>query len=96
MVTPLEKSVRLFCTKLFDHLHSLPIKFHLDRKTGAITNALERAQNGFPNILWGLFLFVIPTIIEVILASLILCYYYGLVYGFILIFIAAAFIIFTL
>ncbi len=96
MVTPLEKSVRLFCTKLFDHLHSLPMKFHLDRKTGAITNALERAQNGFPNIFWGLFLFVIPTIIEVILASLILCYYYGLVYGFILIFIAAAFIIFTL
>lgn len=96
MVTPLEKSVRLFCTKLFDHLHSLPMKFHLDRKTGAITNALERAQNGFPNIFWGLFLFVIPTIIEVILASLILCYYYGLVYGLILIFIAAAFIIFTL
>lgn len=96
MVTPLEKSVRLFCSKLFDHLHSLPMKFHLDRKTGAITNALERAQNGFPNIFWGLFLFVIPTIIEITLASIILCYYYGLIYGFILIFIATVFIIFTL
>ena len=96
MVTPLEKSVRLFCTKLFGHLHSLPMKFHLDRKTGAITNALERAQNGFPNIFWGLFLFVIPTIIEITLASIILCYYYGLIYGFILIFIATIFMVFTL
>ncbi|MBY0292351.1 MAG: ATP-binding cassette domain-containing protein [Alphaproteobacteria bacterium] len=96
MVTPLEKSVRLFCAKLFDHLHSLPMKFHLDRKTGAITNALERAQNGFPNIFWGLFLFVIPPIIEIIFASIILSYYYDIIYGFILIFIATVFIIFTL
>jgi hypothetical protein len=26
------------------------MKFHLDKKTGAITNALERAQNAFPDI----------------------------------------------
>lgn len=95
MVRPLEKSIRLFCSKLFDHLHSLPMKFHLDRKTGAITNALERAQHGFPDVFWGLFLFIIPTIIELILAATILCYYYGAIYGFILLFISTIFIIFT-
>ncbi len=96
MVKPLERCIRLFCSKLFDHLHSLPMKFHLDRKTGAITNALERAQHGFPDVFWGLFLFVIPTLIELFLAAIILCYYYGASYGFILLFIAAIFIIFTL
>lgn len=95
MVRPLEKCIRLFCSKLFDHLHSLPMKFHLDRKTGAITNALERAQHGFPDVFWGLFLFIIPTIIELFLAATILCYYYGATYGLILLFIAAVFIIFT-
>ena len=95
MVRPLERGIRLFCSNLFDHLHSLPIKFHLDRKTGAITNALERAQNGFPNVFWGLFLFVIPTIVELFLAAMILCYYYGAVYGFILLSITAIFILFT-
>jgi len=96
MVRPLERCIRLFCAKLFDHLHSLPMKFHLDRKTGAITNALERAQHGFPDVFWGLFLFVIPTIIELFLATTILCYFYGAIYGFILFFIAIVFIIFTL
>lgn len=96
MIRPLERCVRLFCAKLFAHLHSLPMKFHLDRKTGAITNALERAQQGIPDIFWGLFLFVIPIIIELFLAAAILCYFYGAIYGFILIFIATIFIIFTL
>lgn len=96
MVRPFERCIRLFCSKLFDHLHSLPMKFHLDRKTGAITNALERAQNGFPDVFWGLFLFVIPTIVELVLAATILCYFYGSIYGFILLLIATVFIIFTL
>jgi len=96
MVRPLERSIRLFCSKLFDHLHSLPMKFHLDRKTGSITNALERAQLGFSDIFWGLFLFIIPAFIEVFLAAIILCYFYGIIYGFILILIATTFIVFTL
>ncbi|AIK96266.1 ATP-binding cassette domain-containing protein [Candidatus Odyssella acanthamoebae] len=96
MIRPLEGSIRLFCSKLFDHLHSLPMKFHLDRKTGVLTNALERAQQGFPEVFWGLFLFVIPTIIELFLAGMILYYFYGIIYGFILLFIATVFVIFTL
>ena len=84
MIRPLERGVRLFCSKLFDHLHSLPMKFHLDRKTGAITNALKGAQSEFPDVFWELFLFIIPTIIELFLAATILCYYCGPIYGFIL------------
>lgn len=95
MVRPLERCIRLFCSQLFNHLHSLPMQFHLDRKTGSVTNALERAQRGFPDIFWGLFLFVIPTLIELCLAATILCYYYGIIYSFILLCIATAFIIFT-
>lgn len=96
MVKPLERCIRLFCSKLFDHLHSLPMDFHLNRKTGAITNALERAQNGFPNIFWGLFLIVIPTVIELFLASSILCYFYGMTYGLIILVTFTTFIIFTI
>lgn len=96
MVRPLERCIRLFCSKLFDHLHSLPMKFHLDRKTGAITNALERAQHGFPEVFWGLFLFIIPTIVELFLAGVILSYFYGNIYALILLFISTIFTIFTL
>jgi len=95
MVRPLESCIRLFCSKFFDHLHSLPMTFHMDRKTGSLTNALERAQHGFPDVFWGLFLFIIPTIIELFLAAAILCYCYGAIYGFLLLFIASVFIMFT-
>lgn len=96
IVKPLERGIRLFCSKLFDHLHSLPMSFHLNRKTGAITNYLELAQHGISNVFWGLFLFVVPTIIELILASSVLCYCYGTIYGLILIIIVTVFIGFTL
>lgn len=96
MVKPLERCIRLFCSQLFDHLHTLPMKFHLDRKTGAITTALERAQHGFPDVFWGLFLFIIPALIELFLAATVLCYYYGYIYGFMLVSIGIFFIIFTL
>lgn len=96
MVRPLEGCIRLFCSKFFDHLHSLPMTFHMDRKTGSLTNALERAQHGFPDVFWGLFLFIIPIMIELFLAATILCYFYGAIYGVFLIFIATVFVIFTL
>jgi ABC-type transport system involved in Fe-S cluster assembly fused permease/ATPase subunit len=94
MVKPLEKCIRLFCSNLFDNLHSLPMKFHFDRKTGSITNALERAQYGLADVFWGIFLFIIPTIVEVILAAIILSYYYGVIYGLILVGIATVFIVY--
>ena len=96
MIRPIERGIRLFCSRLFDHLHSLPMQYHLDKKTGSITSALERARQGFPDIFWSLFLLIIPTIIELFLATLILTYLYGIKYGFALLTISLIFIIFTL
>jgi ABC-type transport system involved in Fe-S cluster assembly fused permease/ATPase subunit len=96
MIRPLERSIRLFCSSLFEHIHSLPMKFHLDRKTGAITSALDYARQGFPDVFWSLFLLIIPTIIELLLATLIITHYYGIQYGFVLMMVAIIFVIFTL
>ncbi len=95
MVRPLERGLRLFCSNFFNHLHSLPISFHVDKKIGSLTNAIERAQKGLPDVFWGLFLIVIPTIIELLLSSGILCYLYGPVYGLILLVCLTFFIIFS-
>lgn len=95
MVRPLERSLRLFSSNFFNHLHSLPISFHVSKKIGSITNAIERAQNGFPDVFWGLFLIVIPTIIELLLSSGILCYLYGPDYGLILLVFLTFFVIFS-
>lgn len=80
IIRPLENGARLFSLKLFDHLQSLSMRFHSERKTGAIANSISRAQYGFDSFFWNLFLFLAPTIIELFLAIAILGYYYGRLY----------------
>jgi len=95
MVRPLEKCICIFCYNFFEHLHSLSMKFHIDKKIGSLTNVIEKAQQGLPEVFWGLFLIVIPTIIEFFLSALILCYLYGLTYGLVLLLILIIFILFA-
>ena len=70
---------------LFKHLHSLSQRFHTEKSTGAIINAMERAQRAIPDLFWGLFLTMGPTIIEVFVSAAILWHMYGMIYGILLI-----------
>lgn len=81
----MEKGVMRLSAHVFEHLHSLSYDFHIKRKTGEITSAIEKAQLAFPGILWPLFFLIIPTFLEVLIVACLLSYLYGLLYGFILI-----------
>ncbi len=74
--TVIEKAIHHFSLKIFNHLHNLDLKFHLQRKIGMITNSIEKFQNTLPEVFWNLALFLIPSFIEVILAIAILFYLY--------------------
>jgi ABC-type transport system involved in Fe-S cluster assembly fused permease/ATPase subunit len=91
-----ERGIRLLTLDIFDKLTKLSLRYHLDRKTGAIFSAVDRAQYAFPGLVWGLFLFVLPTLLEIIIATITLIYLYGLIYGIILAAILITFILFTL
>lgn len=95
LVRPMSRCIRIFCSKLLEHLHSLPFDFHLNSKTGHVSGSLERAQQGIPDIFWGLFLFVIPTLIEVFCAGFILSFLYGVKYIIVLAIMTIIFILFT-
>lgn len=81
MFRVMEKGVMQLSAHIFEHLHSLSYDFHVKRKTGEITSAIEKAQDAFPGILWPLFFLIIPTFLEVLLVSLLLAYLYGLSFG---------------
>jgi ATP-binding cassette subfamily B protein len=83
----LEHGVHRLSLSLFDHLHNLSLNFHLTAKTGAIIQALDRAQRAFPDMFWAIFLYVIPSCVEIILASITFGYLYGFGYGFVLFFV---------
>jgi ATP-binding cassette subfamily B protein len=47
---------RMLSERLFAHIMRLPLKFHLDRQTGAIGQALENGRNGYQMVLHTLVL----------------------------------------
>ena len=91
----LERSMRLLALRIFDHLLKLSLRFHLDRKTGAITTAIERAEDGLDHIFWGIFLFMINTVIEMIIVIIVLAYLYGIVYSSALLLVMLLYLVFT-
>ena len=88
-----ERGIRLFTLKLFQHIHALPYKFHLESKTGGMVSDIEMVQIGFPSVFWGFLFIILPTSIEIISASLILWFNYGFLFGIVLM---LAFLVFIL
>lgn len=91
----LERGMRLLSLNVLDHLLSLSMNFHVNRKTGTITNYFDRAHSGFDNIFWGLISFLIPTILEMLIVVFIISFFYSVLYGSLLIFILITYLVFS-
>lgn len=91
----IERGIRLLILSLFKHLHTLSMRFHYERRTGAIINAIERAKHGLNDVFTGVFLYILPVIIELFIAVGVLWVLYGPLYGLVLLSILCAYIIFS-
>ncbi|MBN9344339.1 MAG: hypothetical protein BGO76_09000 [Caedibacter sp. 38-128] len=91
-----ERSVRLICLEISSHLHKLSYHFYSKQKTGAMVSYIEKAYRAFPDVFWGFTLNIIPTVIEVMVATSIIWYWYGPLLGLSLITTIVVFIIFSL
>jgi ATP-binding cassette subfamily B protein len=49
---------------VFSHLHALSLRFHLERRTGAITKVVERGTKSIDTMLYFILFSIAPTIIE--------------------------------
>ncbi len=56
--------IRRLSVRLMTHLHRLSLRFHLSRKTGAITRDLERGTSSISSILNYLIFNILPTFAE--------------------------------
>ena len=91
-----QRAVRLAGRGTFNHLHRLSVKFHLNRKTGGVSRAIERGTKGIEFLLRFLLFNVLPTVIEVLLVSAILWKFYGYLYALIAILTLLTYIAWTL
>ena len=54
--------------RLFEHLHSLSLRFHLGRKTGAVMKILDRGTASVTNVLHWILFQIAPAIIDIAIA----------------------------
>jgi ATP-binding cassette, subfamily B, heavy metal transporter len=67
-----QHAVRGLSNRAFQHLHSLSLRFHLQRRTGGLSRVIERGKNGIETIVRLAMMFGVPTILEVVLTAIIL------------------------
>ncbi|MCO6353656.1 ATP-binding cassette domain-containing protein [Pseudoalteromonas shioyasakiensis] len=66
-----EHAMRHIGLKVFKHLHSLELAFHLDRQTGGISRDIERGTNGLSFLMRFLMFNIVPTLFEIITVAII-------------------------
>ncbi len=76
-----ERAMRRLGLQVFEHLHSLDIGFHLERRTGGLARDIERGTNGI-SFLMRFFVFnIAPTFIEIALVVVLFQFNYGVAFA---------------
>src|SRR3954464_1911565 len=67
-----QRAIRRIALGVFRHLHSLSLRFHLERQTGGMTRDIERGTRGISTLLSYLIFSIIPVILEFALVAAVL------------------------
>ncbi|MDH5648140.1 MAG: ABC transporter ATP-binding protein/permease [Gammaproteobacteria bacterium] len=67
-----QNTIRRVTIRIFRHLHSLSLRFHLDRQTGGMSRDLERGAAGIRFLLNFMVFNILPTFFEIGLVAVIL------------------------
>ncbi len=89
-------AMRRLSTRVLKHLHSLSLRFHLERKTGAISRDLERGTRSISSILNYMVFSILPMLVEFALVAVILLSNYDLLFTLLTFGTVAVYIAFTL
>ena len=71
-----QSAVRRIALQVFRHLHSLSLRFHLNRATGGMTRDIERGSRGVSSLVSYTLYSILPTIVEITLVLSILAWKY--------------------
>src|SRR3954447_2296034 len=67
-----QRAIRRLALGVFRHLHSLSLRFHLERQTGGMTRDIERGTRGISTLLSYLVFSILPVILEFSLVAVVL------------------------
>ncbi|MBI1262815.1 MAG: ATP-binding cassette domain-containing protein [Rhizobiales bacterium] len=90
-----QHAVRELAMRTFRHLHALSLRFHLERRTGGLSRVIERGTKAIDFLLRFSLFNIIPTIIELILVSVIFAYAFNIWYAVVTLVMVVVYISFT-
>lgn len=88
-------ATRSIALETFRHLHSLALRFHLERQTGGMTRDIERGVRGIEALISYSLYSIVPTLIEVALVLTILAVRFDVWFAWITIGALVLYIVFT-
>ena len=91
-----QRAIRRIALKVFQHLHGLALRFHMDRQTGGLSRAIERGIKGIDFLLRFMLFNILPTLVEIALVCGILWSLFGFLFSAITFVTVAIYVFFTL
>jgi ATP-binding cassette subfamily B protein len=87
---------RRVALEVFEHLHALSMRFHMDRATGGLSRVIERGVRGIATSLNFLLFNIIPTIVEILFVAAILWWVFAASFAITMLATIVAYVAFTL
>ncbi|MEO5577914.1 MAG: ABC transporter ATP-binding protein/permease [Sphingomicrobium sp.] len=72
-----QDAARRLAARVFRHIHSLSLRFHLERRTGSLSKIVERGTKSIDMMLYFLLFNIAPTIIELVAICIIFYIKFG-------------------
>ncbi|MFO1136611.1 MAG: ABC transporter ATP-binding protein/permease [Rhodoblastus sp.] len=88
-------AVRRLANDVFVHMHELSLRYHLERKTGALTRVLERGRNAIETMVRMITLTGLPTLLEFVLILAVFFVQYDWRYALVTVAMIVAYMTFT-
>jgi ATP-binding cassette subfamily B protein len=76
-----QRAVRELSIRTFRHLHTLSLKFHLERRTGGLSRIVSRGTAGIDTVLRFSLFNTFPTVLEIGLVAGVLTWSFGWIYA---------------
>lgn len=89
------RAMRRVGLRAFRHLHSLALRFHLERRTGGLSRVIERGTSGVEYLLRFSLFNIIPTLIELALTCGVLWWMFGFKYAAVVFFAVGGYVAYT-
>lgn len=90
-----QQSTREISLKIFEHLHNLSLRFHLERQTGGLSRDIERGSRSIASLYHYMLFSLFPTLFEVTVVCGYLFYQFGSLFAAITLSTIALYAVFT-